>query len=139
MPSVGREDGNGDDEYLKASWDTQDEEDVRAYSRQCWGANSSAKPECRCLNDTLQDSRSKRPTIKVLCPVTGWVGGAVSAFLLKIVIEQKLGAFFAHAARVPAKIHPSRRESESSAWARHNRTRERAFGERALKLCRLSC
>ncbi len=72
------------------------------YSRQCWGANSSAKPECRCFNETaLADASSKgRPTIKVLCPVTGWVGAAVSAFLLKIVIEQKLGARRLRASRL---------------------------------------
>ena len=58
---------------------------------QCYDINSSfTKAACNCFGQPMLDGiRTEWPIIRVL--VSSWPGAAVNAFLLKIVIEEKLG------------------------------------------------
>ena len=59
-------------------------------SASCYPANSSFNvPACNCFGKSPHSEFNARPIIKVV--VGSWFGAQVTAFLLKIVIEEELG------------------------------------------------
>lgn len=77
--------------------ETGEAADAAIFQRSCWSANSSiAKKSCACFPDDSpqhQKALSTRPTIRILSPSFGaWTAGGIDAFLLKIVIEEIMGA-----------------------------------------------
>jgi hypothetical protein len=87
--------------------ETGEAADAAIFQRSCWSANSSiTKKSCTCLPNDSPGHRkalSTRPTIRVLSPSSGaWTGGGIDAFLLKIVIEEIIGATADPTAPVPS-------------------------------------
>jgi hypothetical protein len=71
--------------------------DAAIFELTCWSANSSiTKKSCSCFPDDSPEHRkalSTRPTVRVLSPSGGaWTAGGIDAFVLKIVIEEIMGA-----------------------------------------------
>ena len=60
------------------------------YGVDCFEPGSSfAKPECNCFGGVKDAEFDSRPTVKVVSGT--WATATISAFLLKVVLEEKIG------------------------------------------------
>jgi hypothetical protein len=60
------------------------------YAVPCFRAGSSFdSPACNCLGSQKPAELDSRPIVTIVAP--SWLGGAVDAWLLKILIEERLG------------------------------------------------
>ena len=66
------------------------------YSTSCWAANSTTTSACNCFKASAHPALGSNPTIRIWSPSKDWVAGAIDAFLLKFVIEEKMGACSHH-------------------------------------------
>ena len=66
------------------------------YSTSCWAANSTTTSACNCFNASENPALGSNPTIRIWSPSADWVAGAIDAFMLKFVIEEKMGACSHH-------------------------------------------